>query len=93
MEQDGQVFIRVFTGLAADPEERAAFQEVFARKKDKGKRLKCAGKIGKSARQRESRALRIEDVRKGLVPSTVGELQEIISNLSAYLRSLQARLS
>lgn len=93
VEQEGQVFIRIFTGLAADPEERAAFQEVFARKKGKGKRVKCAGKIRKSEAQRESRALRLEELRKGLAPSTVTELKELISNLSAYLLGLQARLS
>jgi bifunctional DNA-binding transcriptional regulator/antitoxin component of YhaV-PrlF toxin-antitoxin module len=93
VEQDGEVFIRMFTGSVVDPEERAAFQEVFARKKGKGKRVKCAGKIRKSEAQRESRALRLVDLRKGLEPSTATELKEIISNLSAYLLSLQARLS
>ena len=92
VELEDQVFIRVFTGLAVDPGEQAAFQEIFARRKRKEKGLKCGKRIRKSDSLRESREKRVEDVRRGLVPSTSTELQEIISNLSGYLLSLGNRL-
>jgi len=93
VEVEDQVFIRVFTGLAVDSGEQAAFQEVFARRKRKEKGQKCGTKIRKSVGLKESRAKRVEGVRLGLVPSTATELREIISNLSGYLLSLQNRLS
>lgn len=92
VEIEGEVFIRVFTGQAMDPTERAAFQEIYGRKKGQPRGKICRRKIGKSAGKRELRLSRIEDIRQGLVPSTASELQEIISNLSGYLLSLQSRL-
>jgi AbrB family looped-hinge helix DNA binding protein len=92
VDHEEQLFIRVYTGAAADPEEMAAFKELFGKKKRKEKQAKCGAKIRKSDAQRESREIRIEDVRLGLVPSTSTELQEILSNLSGYLLSLQNRL-
>jgi hypothetical protein len=93
VEIEGQLFIRVFTGLAVDPGERAAFQEVFASRKRKEKGQKCGAKIRKSEPKRAQREKRIEDIKRGLVPSTATELREILSNLSGYLLSLQSRLS
>lgn len=93
VDHEEQVFIRIYTGAAADPEEMAAFKELFGKKKRKEKQAKCGSKIRKSDDKRELRAKRIEDIRKGLVPSTSTELQEILSNLSGYLLSLQKRLS
>lgn len=92
VESEEQVFIRIYTGAAADPEEMAAFKELFGKKKRKEKQAKCGTKIRKSDARRESRVRRIEDIRKGLVPSTSTELQEILSNLSEYLLGMQNRL-
>ena len=92
VEIEDQVFIRIFTGLAVDPEERAAFQEIFGARKRKEKGRKCGRKIRKSDGLREKRGKLVEDIKRGLVPSTSSELQEIISNLSGYLLSLGNRL-
>jgi AbrB family looped-hinge helix DNA binding protein len=93
VDHEEQLFIRVYTGAAADPEEMAAFKELFGKKKRKEKQAKCGRKIRKSDARRESRELRIEDIRKGLVPSTATELQDLLSNLSQYVLALQSRLS
>jgi bifunctional DNA-binding transcriptional regulator/antitoxin component of YhaV-PrlF toxin-antitoxin module len=92
VESEEQVFIRIYTGAAADPEEMAAFKELFGKKKSKERQAKCGRKFRKSDARRESRARRIEDMRKGLVPSTSIELQQILSSTSEYLLALQMRL-
>lgn len=93
VESEEQVFIRIYTGAAADPEEMAAFKELFGKKKRKEKQAKCGAKIRKSEARIDLRAKRVEDIRKGLVPSTATELQDLLSNLSQYVLALQSRLS
>lgn len=78
--------------MAIDPGEMAAFQEIFARRKRKEKGQKCAKRFRKSDKQRELREKRIENLKAGLVPSTVTELQEMLANISGFLLSLQNRL-
>lgn len=86
-----QVFIRVYTGAAVDPGEMAAFKELFSRKRRKEKGAKCGAKIRKLDAAKKARERRIE-AQAGEAPSTSTELQELISNLSGYLLSLQNRL-
>jgi bifunctional DNA-binding transcriptional regulator/antitoxin component of YhaV-PrlF toxin-antitoxin module len=92
VESEEQVFIRIYTGAAADPEEMAAFKELFGKKKRKERQAKCGTKFRKSDARRESRARRIKDIHKGLVPSTSTELQQILASTSEYLLALQMRL-
>lgn len=87
-DEDGQTFIRLFTGGGALPAEHAAFQDLLAKKRAKEKGAKCGTKIGKSAKKRAQRL----EVWKNPQRFESSELRNLVSNLSQYLLSLQARL-
>jgi hypothetical protein len=88
-EDEGQTFIRLFTGGGALPAEHAAFQDLLARKRAKEKGAKCGTKIGKSAKERARRL----EAWKNPARFESTELRNLVSNLSQYLLALQARLS
>jgi bifunctional DNA-binding transcriptional regulator/antitoxin component of YhaV-PrlF toxin-antitoxin module len=87
-EIEGELFIRMYTGLAVDPGEAAAFQDVLAAKKRKEKGQKCGRKIRKLEEKRSRRA----GAARAVVGSELTTLREIVSDLSQYLLTLQERL-
>ena len=90
VEIEGQLFIRVYTGSAAHPDEMAAFKELLARKRGKGRGAKCARKFRKSDQIKELR----ERSKSWRSPtrSAASELQEILSSLCQFSLGLQERL-
>ena len=92
VELEGQVFMRIFTGASPDPAEMAAFKDLMARKNREVRKQRCGSKIRKSDDLKEKRAARLADQASGGVASIAGELKAMVSDLSQYLLTLQARL-
>ena len=82
---EGETFIRVYTGSCATPEDFAAFQELFGKKKGQRGKRKCRGKIRKLE---EKRASKIAEGRP-VTGIELIELREEISGLSQFLLNLQ----
>ncbi len=89
--EHGQVFIRIYTG-GAPSAETVAFRAELMRKRRKESRRKCAPKSRKSA---NSASLQEAAARERGRRENWGniELQQTVSELSAYLQGLQTRLS
>lgn len=86
---EGETFIRVYTGSCANPEDFAAFQEAFAKKKGRKGERKCRGKIRKLEDKRRSRV----EIANPVKTTELIEFKEIVSGLSQFLLSLQGRLN
>ena len=88
-DEDGQTFIRLFTGGGALPVEHAAFQDLMAKKKAKERGSKCGRKIRKLEEKRSHRV----GVGRPVEGSELTTLREIVSDLSQYLLNLQGWLN
>jgi len=86
---EGEPFIRLWTGSCANPEDFAAFQEVFGKKKRPKGEKKCRSKIRKLEGKRASRV----EAANPVMDTELTEFKEIVSDLSQFLLSLQQRLN